>query len=281
MTAAWELCRLLEVRYPAPSWALLYEVAAFTGMGGGNHRYADAVALSLWQSQGIALHGFEIKVSKQDLRKELSDPSKADAIGKFCDYWWLVLADKDLAEGLEVPEAWGVLAPQKGQLRAVKKAPKRERQVWTPGFVASLFRRFTEKMVTRSQHEVQIQTLKDSIAAEAEKRAPALAGDLERELLLVKKDRDYLRQIHEKFEEHAGIRLAEFNVQAVGSAVGVLTNPLRYASVVDGLQRGLDKLLHVQSTLGQLNDNVRTAIAALESSGPPPAAVAPEVPDGT
>lgn len=88
---------LLRKRYEPPAWAFLEQVRNSTGWK-RTERYADAVAMSLWPSRGLEVHGFEIKVSRSDVLKELRDPEKAAPIMRFCDRWWLVLGDKDLIQ---------------------------------------------------------------------------------------------------------------------------------------------------------------------------------------
>jgi hypothetical protein len=96
---------LLERRYGVDQgWLLFYEVPNRTGFKGD--RSADALALSTWPSQGICLHGFEVKRSRSDLLKELRDETKAAAFKRYCHYWWLTISDTKLAEGVEVPDSW-------------------------------------------------------------------------------------------------------------------------------------------------------------------------------
>src|ERR1700693_1206177 len=57
-----------------PDYGIVFEVAKSTGHAA--HRHLDAVAMDLWPSRGLELHGIEIKVSKQDLKRELADPAK-------------------------------------------------------------------------------------------------------------------------------------------------------------------------------------------------------------
>ena len=64
-----ELQAALVKRHPPEAWALCFEVGDATG--GGHTRWADAVAMSLWPSRGLHLHGFEIKASRSDWVKEL------------------------------------------------------------------------------------------------------------------------------------------------------------------------------------------------------------------
>ena len=72
-------------------------------------RYADAVAFSLYPSNGISLTGYEIKASRNDLLNDLRDLSKSEAIKQFCDYWILIVTDKEIIEGkIKVPDDWGI-----------------------------------------------------------------------------------------------------------------------------------------------------------------------------
>src|ERR1019366_7824171 len=82
----------LAKRYPPPGYAFLQHVRNRTGYGGGV-RTADALAMSLWASQGMYLHGFEVKVSRSDWVREIKSPEKADEIAKFCDRWWVAVSD--------------------------------------------------------------------------------------------------------------------------------------------------------------------------------------------
>ena len=60
---------LLALRYAPPAYAFFEEVRAQTGYAAGGS--ADGLALSLWPSRGIELHGFEVKVSRSDWLREL------------------------------------------------------------------------------------------------------------------------------------------------------------------------------------------------------------------
>ena len=47
----------LRLRCRPPEWALFFEVADSTGLA-GHGRYLDAVAMNLYPSRGLELHGF-------------------------------------------------------------------------------------------------------------------------------------------------------------------------------------------------------------------------------
>lgn len=89
-------------------------------------RRADALYLPGVGGKGIV--GYEIKVSRSDVLAELADPHKAESWKQYCIYWWLVVADASLVEGLEIPEDWGVKCPptqaNRRQFTVVKPAPR-------------------------------------------------------------------------------------------------------------------------------------------------------------
>lgn len=103
-------------------------------------RTADAIAVDLWPSSGNLVHGFEVKVSRSDWLTEMRDPTKADAIRRYCDHWWLVVPVAEIARD-GVPEGWGLLAVgSDGRLRVRTQAPRLDREPMPPTFVASLLR---------------------------------------------------------------------------------------------------------------------------------------------
>lgn len=71
-------------------------------------RTLDAVVMDTWPSSGLALHGFEIKVSRADWRRELAEPAKSAAFTRLLDYFWIV-APPDVVQRAELPELWGLL----------------------------------------------------------------------------------------------------------------------------------------------------------------------------
>src|SRR6266849_640871 len=97
----------LRDRYPIRAWALFFEVA--DGTGAYQRGYADALAMSLYPSRGLDLHGFEVKTARQDWLNELKNPDKAERFAKFCDYFWLVTGSEEVAKKDEVPANWGLL----------------------------------------------------------------------------------------------------------------------------------------------------------------------------
>lgn len=102
----------LRKRYPPPEFAFFEEVRNRTGYATGveapRERYADAIALGLFPSAGLPLIGFEVKVSRADWLRELKDATKANAVQRYCDRWYVV-APAGTVRRDELPKGWGCL----------------------------------------------------------------------------------------------------------------------------------------------------------------------------
>lgn len=110
----------LRKRHEWPEW-MFFEEVPFDGPD-GRTRLADAIALPTYQSRGYVVHGFEIKVTRTDWLREMLDHSKAEAICKDVDRFWLVLGDPGIAADLEVPSSWGIMQPYGDGLKVRRQA---------------------------------------------------------------------------------------------------------------------------------------------------------------
>lgn len=61
----------LAARHPSGEWLFVSEVAL---PGGLSRRRIDAAAMAYWPSRKYVRHIYEIKVSRQDFRRELKAP---------------------------------------------------------------------------------------------------------------------------------------------------------------------------------------------------------------
>jgi hypothetical protein len=145
MSEGFNVFAALRVRFSPPEFVFLEEVRSRTGYA-GEVRYADALAVNCFASRGQFLHGVEVKVSRADWLAELKNPDKAEAIFKYCDFWWLAVPDASIVQN-DLPPTWGLLAPRGKTLTAVVKAPKLSPQPLTISFLASILRSVTEKFV--------------------------------------------------------------------------------------------------------------------------------------
>jgi len=110
-----ELFDMLARLYCEPAHVLLPHVANATGWK--RQRVADALALSLWPSQGLHLTGFEMKSSRSDWLREIARPIKREAVGQFCDQWVIVAGDHGIVHQHEVPAGHGLLVAEGNELR--------------------------------------------------------------------------------------------------------------------------------------------------------------------
>ncbi|QOT19588.1 hypothetical protein [Paenarthrobacter sp. YJN-5] len=130
-----DMLNLLLERYTAvrrgtisDRWVRAEHVKSSMGYADGD-RIADFVAGDKYgggaAGEKLALHGHEVKVSRADWLTELRDPSKAEAIKQYMHHWWLVVPDASIVKPGELPDGWGLLAPDgNGKLRAKKTAPR-------------------------------------------------------------------------------------------------------------------------------------------------------------
>jgi len=134
----------LREKYAPPAWALLAGVS--DGTGYSKSRTADAMAMSLWESRGLELLGFEIKSSRTDWLRELENPGKAEALCRYCDRWYLVTGDLKICRDGELPPTWGLIERRGGKLVVAKEAPKLSPAPFDRSFFAALLRRTQEQL---------------------------------------------------------------------------------------------------------------------------------------
>ncbi|HEX9228349.1 MAG TPA: hypothetical protein VF885_17240 [Arthrobacter sp.] len=98
---------------------------------------ADFIAVDKYHSSQ-AIHGHEVKVSRGDWLTELRDPTKAERIKRYCNFWWLVVSDASIVKPGELPEGWGLMVKAGDRLRAKVKAPALSPEPLTLDFIAGL-----------------------------------------------------------------------------------------------------------------------------------------------
>jgi hypothetical protein len=202
-------------RFSAPEWGLLWEVPNGTGARKG--RTLDALAMSVWPSRGLELHGLELKISRSDLTRELRTPDKADAVGAYCDRFWIVCPN-GLATPEDMPPAWGLLLATPKTLRVAKEAEKLEPKEIDRGFLASLFRQMN-KVCADYVHRSEIAG--DLEAARLDAHESALLH-LDSDAARNSRELDALRETVKTFEEAAGVEIESWSAGDVGAAVEVV-----------------------------------------------------------
>jgi hypothetical protein len=236
----------LEKKYRAPEWALMAQVSHTTGANAA--RWADAVALSLWPSRGIYLHGFEVKISRGDWLRELKTPAKADTMAMRCDYWWVVVGSGDVAKLDEIPGAWGLLElTGRGLVTrkvAVERAPRPDLD---RGLVAAILRRASEAMIPRSAVAGALEDARKQ--GESFGKAGA-QGDAVRTAAAL----EAMRKAVAEFEALSGVKIDTFQGGNIGRAVrkaamfGESRLDYRLSSVENILQAVLDDVRAVRKS---------------------------------
>lgn len=243
--------------YTHPEWALLFEVLNATGAR--HTRSADALAMSLWPSRGLTLHGFEIKVSRYDWRSERADPAKAETIAAYCDFWSLVTGPGVVQDIAEVPPAWGWMEFD-GKSFVHHRAPERtDAKVCDRNFLAALLRRAAR--TDEGAFELELQRRDAAREAAFEDR---LKGAVERR---TRDATEVLKDI-EAFEEASGLKLSEWrgwthDAAALGRAVKAIKS-----TGIDDPWEGIERLA------AQLDEAAGKMRAAMREHGfdPRPAA---------
>ncbi len=203
---------LLREQFPAPEFAFMPQVRNGTGRSRSAARTADAVAMSLWPSRGLELHGFELKSARADWVREKTDPEKAEEILQFCDRWWLVVGREDLVLPGELPPTWGLIVPQGKKLVVKTEAPKLEAKPLDRAQLAAILRRAAECVVPRAQILAEVQREREKVMEQLEER-------VRMRTLAIEHARDALAREREEFERRSGISLDRWSLGNISEAV--------------------------------------------------------------
>ena len=121
-----------------PRFAVAAQVRSRAGFDA--RRTCDFVAMDLWPSKGLGLHGHEIKVSRSDWLRELAEPEKSAEFIPYMNCWWIVTAGRRMVRDGELPDGWGLMAVDDGVLTVVRRAARRDALPLTPTRLAALLR---------------------------------------------------------------------------------------------------------------------------------------------
>jgi hypothetical protein len=102
----------------SPRYAMAEHVRMDPGAG-ANGQILDAVTVDTWRSNGWALDGFEVKVSRSDLRRECNNVGKSQAWDGILNSFSIVAPYAVLHDWrtFGMPDTWGVLALVDGERR--------------------------------------------------------------------------------------------------------------------------------------------------------------------
>lgn len=202
------LLELVRKRHDGDGWLVFTELGNKPGTYAD--RYADAFALGVWASKKYEAHLFEIKISREDVKRELRDPTKVEGVGKYATHWWLVISNQDIIRDIVVPEAWGILMPAtrggSTMLTVLRKAPKQTPHPFSPMFAISLVRNMAKNYKSNADYE----RLREERDAALEKREPVpLPTDRAKdsEIAQLKRELAESREGIRLFKEETGVDL--------------------------------------------------------------------------
>jgi len=260
---------VLQKKFGKPEYAFLRQVRNATGFQ-QRTRTADALAMGLWPSRGMHLHGFEIKVSRSDWAHELKQPDKAEEIARYCHFWWLAVPDAAIVKDGELPHQWGLLECKSQAPKIIKQAPFVESpQPPTMMFFASLMRSVAEDDTALA--DVQKLMQKEIWAAEERGRKRAVdeaKRDMDKQ---IEHTADLLKRVAD-FEAASGIRIDRYSAYfsgEIGAAVRMIRNERGIASLVD----------EAAARLKRAGDELREVAAGLRAVRDTPEELQPEVQD--
>lgn len=258
------LFKLLEKRYPAPQYATLPQVRSTTGYSSAI-RTADALVMGLWPSRGMELMGVEMKSSRSDWLAELKNPAKAETIAKYCDRWWVLVADAKFVQPGELPVTWGLLAPDKSgtKLRVVTEAPALEAAPMPRNFLAAILRNVQE-------YTARCTIPREGVAAEiaAAREAGKVTGETSKsfEIKRLQEQIQRLQCTIIDFETHAGIKIDRWNSRN-------LAEDVKLAQVLR--QNGPAQLEYAARSAEAIANAIREALPALQAAVVTEVALAP------
>lgn len=245
LTAA-NLRDAIGYRYPQPEWHIESEFTL-------HRRRLDVVAFNLWGARGYRSVGFELKVSRGDWIRELTNFQKSTEWVAVVDEFYIVTPPK-LISVEELPAGWGLLeftgsrmlTKQQPEIRTNRQMPR------------EIFARILSRTISReTAAEYQARYLaSEQLRKEAEER---VGGDLKREVENARAERDGLRTMYRELVDAIGLRPGEFRAheRALRAA--------RVFSDAKGDQIALQRSLRASVTeMSAYVERLRQAAAAID-----------------
>jgi len=105
------------------------QVRLSEGLDAQSDDYADAVDDEAFgRHEALNCHGVEVRSSRSDWESAKRDPSKAEAIAKYCDRWWIHTPPGMSPIISELPPAWGLRESMEGIGRLFASDKTRQRR---------------------------------------------------------------------------------------------------------------------------------------------------------
>jgi hypothetical protein len=251
-----DIRQAMLAKFAPPEWAIMWEVGDSTGAM--QKRWADAVMMSVWPSRGLELHGVEIKVSASDWKREAADPRKAEAVGQYCDRWWVHTPPGVVKDLAEVPPAWG-LREWDGKRWSTKREAEKN-PTPTPmsrGFLAALLRRADVDERSRIDRQARVisESARAAVQTERENMQAQIAAAVEQRTKRLAAAAEQIKA----FEEAAGLSLA--SVYGTGPErareIGLVVKAVMQAGVMESW----GGLVGLSRSIGEMSERMKLVIS--------------------
>jgi hypothetical protein len=172
-------------------------------------RTLDAMMFSCWRSEGIAVHGFEIKVSRGDWKREIDNPEKSLGFLQRCNYFWIA-APEGIVRLEELPATWGLrecFKNEEGFSSKIRRvATHNPNAAWDVSFIVALARACYRKSPDRIANQADVDAAYER-GRQHEKidRRAGMPWNQQRYL----KEFEDLKDAVAKFESASGISITE------------------------------------------------------------------------
>lgn len=236
----------LLTKFPCDQYALMAEVSDAAGFYRSNS--ADYIAVGLWPSRGLNIHGIELKSNRGDWLKELKTPKKAENIFQHCDFFWLLTIDDTIAKAEEIPTTWGWLYIKNGKIRVKKDAPK-----LSPGHVDKHFLAAMLKRACDRRNYVHVNSLDEKINQLVEQKIRDQTNKLE----YLQSELSDINKKVKAFELHSGLDIRNtWDAEGLGKRVAMVKN-----HTPESFQ---NEIIRIKNNLGSLITKIQSSIAKLE-----------------
>lgn len=169
------LVHLSDMYSDANQYVCAAEVSPRTGAW---ERRIDFLVMNCYDSEQLKIQGYEIKISKADLKRELEDPDKHAVFFDAIDFYWLI-APKQVVDNIDlIPPKWGVRAvwrDESGKIvsRTVRKPTcLHDEQMYSrkirKTFMASFCRAISKQSLTKAKLHEQQRSLEEDIRKKVE-----------------------------------------------------------------------------------------------------------------
>lgn len=238
-----EIIKRLSVKYTSPHFGFLTQVR--NGTGYKSDRTTDAMAMSLWPSRGLHVYGFEVKASRGDWLGELKKPEKAEAMAKYCHYWYLVIGHKEIIKDDELPKTWGLIVPHGNGLKIKKEAEFNENAVvFDYLMLAGIFRNVADHCVPKEIVDIEIKKGVES-GIEGYKATIEYA----------EKEKEKVIDILDDFENKTGLGISTFDKDSNVDLIKAIKIAQKGGEKIETIENKLSELKGIGDRIGEYTKN--------------------------